>query len=137
MKDIKFYPKICWGIAISVTVLGLGAFLWSQSNNDTIEGGCFEGPGASPPKSMKRDCCTQTNNRPKCCVEKNCCTETECCPDKAKCCPGSDCCSKPTPDCKCDSCKCDPCECGSMSNDKSGLTSDCKCDSCECDPCEC
>ena len=130
MKDIKFYPKICWGVAISVTVLSLGAFIWSQSSNDTIEGGCFEGPGASPPKSINKNCCTQTDNRSKCCIESNCCTETECCPE-------SDCCSEPTPDCKCDPCECDPCECGPTSNDKSGPTSDCECDPCECDPYEC
>ena len=41
MKDIKFYPKICWSVAISVAVISLGAFLWSQSKNDTIESGCL------------------------------------------------------------------------------------------------
>ena len=86
MKDIKFYPKICWGVAISVIVLGLGTFIYSQSNNDIIEGGCFEGPGASPPKSMKKNCCTQTDNKP----TSDCkCDPCEC--DPCECGPTSDC----------------------------------------------
>ena len=108
MKDIKFYPKICWGVAISVIVLGLGTFIYSQSNNDIIEGGCFEGPGASPPKSMKKNCCTQTDNKNK--PTSDCeCDPCEC--DPCEC--------GPTSDCKCDPCECDPCECGP--------TSDCEC----------
>ena len=36
MKDIKFYPKICWGIAISIAVVGLGAVLYTTYKKDNI-----------------------------------------------------------------------------------------------------
>jgi hypothetical protein len=84
MEEKTVIAMVCTGLALSAVVIGV--ILWTNTKEDTIEAGCFEGDGAKPDHPIP---------------DLDPAKESTKCSDVTKC----------SDDCECDPCECDPCEC--------------------------